>query len=75
MSVTLTPLPRLGAHQATPQLDDARIQRRLDDALRAAEAATQRLGVGVTRNVQALFDALAKTCVCTPRVTWHVCDI
>ena len=57
----LSPTP--DAHQATPQLDDTRIHRRLDDALRAAEAATQRLGVGVTRNVQALFEALAKTCV------------
>ena len=63
--------PTPDTHQATPQLDDARIQRRLDDALRAAEAATQRLGVGVTRNVQALFDALAKTCVVPPPcVTW-----
>ncbi len=50
------------APQPLPEIDDTRAARRLEEALRAAEAASERIGLGVSRDAQALFDAISKTC-------------
>jgi hypothetical protein len=55
--------------QKLPAVDDARSAKRLEDAVRAAEADAERMGVGVTRQAQSLFDALSKTYPCRWRET------
>ena len=55
--------------QKLPAVDDARSARRLEEAVRAAEAESERVGVGVTRQAQLLFDALSKTYPCRWRET------
>jgi hypothetical protein len=52
----------LRAAQPLPDHDAARAARRLDEALRAAETAAARIGEGVSRQAQTLFDAISKTC-------------
>ena len=64
-ALTLPPL----STQKLPAVDDARSARRLEEAVRAAEAESERVGVGVTRQAQLLFDALSKTYPCRWRET------
>jgi protein LSM12 len=47
-----------------PQIDLGRAKEREARALRQAQADLAKVGVGVTREAQALFDALAKTMPC-----------
>jgi hypothetical protein len=47
-----------------PAVDEARTQDRLERAMRAAEVDAAKLGVGVTREAQLVFDAMSKTLPC-----------
>lgn len=59
-----TPPPAGYQMEKLPDVLEDRLARREQEAVKAAEVEAERIGQGVTREAQALFDAIAKTLPC-----------